>query len=662
MLKKLYNDIAWIGTPLRIALLLLVTVFAYLAFNSWSVPGLYSLEKLAYDWRLIKDKQYAEQDERIVLVVYTPGTLLTTGQRAPVDRTILAEALRNIDAAQPRAIGIDILFDQPQDDDELLKTAFREMKTPTFLGYASLNDTGVYYEHQEFVDAWFDSLKGVVQPANIRLELDRDGVLRRWPDVTTRELPLMPASLSRLDADAESFADYAGPIRFRAPKDPDQPIFIKIPIDALADPATAQAAAKAIAGRYVLIGGDFSQYDKFKTPFSSVTNGSAANDMMTGLEVQAHMLSQALDGERLEVFIPPVVNVLAVFLSLLMGLFLAGLIRNGWLVTIGFVAIVGAYFALAYGLQVQLGDTRNLGVVGWILALVTGYAVMIAVARTAISQRGETATLALYRYLPPDIAEKIVTQPDTLGLQGETRNVYVMFTDLESFTTLCQSVDAQRLARFLNAYLEAVSTVILKHGGTIDKFVGDAVVAFWGAPVAQPDDAERIMRAAIEIKQVTDSYKGQDIGGDHPVGRTRIGIHYGSAIVGNFGGEGRLQYTALGDTMNVAARLEGANKALGTSILISSDAHDQLDGAIACRPMGRVTIRGRSMPVDAYEPVPDLSQQQFTALNADIETALQGDAQATESLKDWVRDNPDDIAMVKFVERLNERRLPASGA
>jgi hypothetical protein len=118
------------------------------------------------------------------------------------------------------------------------------------------------------------------------------------------------------------------------------------------------------------------------------------------------------------------------------------------------------------------------------------------------------------------------------------------------------------IARLLNEYLDKLSAVVLEHGGTLDKFVGDAVVAFWGAPIAYADDGARAVKAAIAMYRAGEEFRRNAPPGVPPIGRTRVGVHFGEAIVGNFGGDGRIQYTALGDAMNTAARLEGANKPL----------------------------------------------------------------------------------------------------
>jgi adenylate cyclase len=250
-------------------------------------------------------------------------------------------------------------------------------------------------------------------------------------------------------------------------------------------------------------------------------------------------------------------------------------------------------------------DTLNLPAFGWAVGWLFAYAAVGSASRTIGAQERAFAQNALGKYLPRDIASEILRDPERLALHGEKREIYCVFTDLEGFTKLSHAVTPETVARLLNNYLDRLSDVVLAYGGTIDKFVGDAVVAFWGAPISRPDDAANAAAAARKMFEEGEAFR-RDMGeGVPPIGKTRVGLHVGDAIVGNFGGEGRIQYTALGDSMNTAARLEAANKQLFSSVLFSREAAERADRDDLI-PLGRITLRGRSQPVDVYEPRPDL--------------------------------------------------------
>jgi adenylate cyclase len=251
------------------------------------------------------------------------------------------------------------------------------------------------------------------------------------------------------------------------------------------------------------------------------------------------------------------------------------------------------------------------------------------------------------------VANAIMRDPTRLALHGTKAEIYALFTDLEGFTKLSHAIEPEMVALLLNRYLEMLCDVVLRHGGTIDKFVGDAVVAFWGAPIARPDDADRAARAAIEMYQAGEEFRHSAPPGVPPIGVTRVGLHRGEAVVGNFGGEGRIQYTALGDSMNLAARLESANKQLKTRALVSETAARGV-GSVPFRPMGRVRVRGRATPIAVFEPVPDLSDADVTRLTALYARFDHGDVHALHELEVFSGAHPDDAAVANLVYRLRE--------
>jgi adenylate cyclase len=283
---------------------------------------------------------------------------------------------------------------------------------------------------------------------------------------------------------------------------------------------------------------------------------------------------------------------------------------------------------------------------GWLLAVIAAS----TTARIVGAEQRRFAQGALGKYLPRDVAQQLLRQPDQLRLHGERREIYALFTDIEGFTSLCQTLDPEIVATMLNEYLEVMCVTILRYGGTIDKFVGDAVVAFWGAPLARPDDADRAVECAVALS-IAGKALMKPVADGKKLGRTRVGLHFGKAIVGNFGGEGRIQYTALGDSMNVAARLEGANKTLKTAVLVSREAAERA-GLAKFRPMGRVRVRGRVAPLEVYEPHGvggSADDPAFTALYARFDG---GDAAALAELQSRAADAPDDVALAYLVKRL----------
>jgi adenylate cyclase len=309
------------------------------------------------------------------------------------------------------------------------------------------------------------------------------------------------------------------------------------------------------------------------------------------------------------------------------------------------------FLVLPFVLQMIGIDTLDLPAFGWLIGWLLSYAAVGSAMRVIGSKQRRFAQNALGKYLPPSVAGEILKNPERLALHGEKREIFAVFTDLEGFTKLSHAIEPEMVATLLNAYLDRLADVVLQHGGTLDKFVGDAVVAFWGAPLSRADDGERAARAAYAMYEAGEAFRRSVPEGVPPVGRTRVGMHFGPAIVGNFGGEDRIQYTAFGDSMNTAARLEGANKALGTKVLISREAAERT-GLDWFRPMGRITLRGRSTPVEIFEPVPQWTGKERDNVSAIIADHHKGDITAVQRLAAMVQKYREDDGLANLLQRL----------
>jgi adenylate cyclase len=627
-------------------LLLIAVAFASL---SWVIPGVGDAERSLYDLRSYLAAPRTDQDPRIQLVVYDDQTLIAARKRSPLDRGLLAKALTNLDALGAKAIGIDILFDQPQDEDDALVAALRAMKTPTFVAYADVagNRDDIVYDQQQYLDAFLKRLAGSnARPTSIRLDFAH-GVTRNWPEISPSLPPVMSRSMLAAAGEAErvaQFADYRGSIRYRLPQAEDRPLFSTLKIDLFADPEIAAAMAEQVRGRYVIFGGDIVDVDRVSTTFTAV-DGLAP----PGLQVHAAMIAQMLDGAAQPRLAPAVIGLLAVLVVLCAGL--TSLLEwKLWRVLPFILAQLALFGGLPFLLQERGVDTFGVPAVGWALGWIIAFAAVSSAARASTAEQRRFAQSALGKYLPRDIAEAIIDKPELLALHGRKENLYILFSDLEGFTQMSHQIEPEMVAKLLNQYLEMLSKVVLDYGGVIDKFVGDAVVAFWGAPVARPDDGRRAALAGYAMWEAGESFRNNQPPGLPRIGKTRVGMHYGEAVVGNFGGERRIQYTALGDAMNTAARLESANKALGSSVMASREFAER-SGLDWWRPMGKVVLRGRARPVELREPLPDFPAEDRDALFASIALLDNDRAAATTSIRSIADRHSSDIALQKLVLR-----------
>jgi adenylate cyclase len=212
---------------------------------------------------------------------------------------------------------------------------------------------------------------------------------------------------------------------------------------------------------------------------------------------------------------------------------------------------------------------------------------------------------AFSRYLAPDVVAALVAQPGRLALGGETREVTVMFADVAGFTTLSEGRDPGEVVSLMNECFEQLTGVIQEQGGTVDKFIGDAVMAFWNAPVAQPDHAARALRAAREllaaVARVNASWASRGL----PALGMRVGIATGPAVVGNVGSHTKFNYTVMGDTVNLASRVEGAAKVYGTASLVTDSTAAAAAGAVPLRELDWLRVKGRGEAVPVYEVLLD---------------------------------------------------------
>ena len=644
---------------------LFVLAALLLARFSWFLPLTGEAERGLYDLRTYLLAEQVEQDGRIALIVYDDQTLINARKRSPLDRGLLAEALRNLDAMGVKAIGIDILFDQPQDEDDELIATLRGMKTPTFVAYTRAETTAndIVYEQQAFLDEFVARLEGGgAAPAAIVLD-NNFGVTRNWP----RHDPGMPPTLSRAmlaagGDEGRTMPGYEGAIRYRLPAFADQPVFSSLPIDTFTIAELVPALKPAIEGRYVLIGGDIVDFDRVETPITSwipVSEDAGRNDFLPpGIEIHATMIAQMLDGARLPRPLPIALwgfAILVVGAGALTGLVELRSLRIYPLLALQTAALLGGPFLI----HAQGIDTYGLPAAGWVLGWIVAFSAVTSAARAAGAVQRRFAQGALGKYLPRRIAEEIIEHPELLSLHGEKKEIFVLFSDLEGFTKMSHALEPETVATLLNRYLETLSQVVLDHGGVIDKFVGDAVVAFWGAPIAMSDDGARAARAGYAMWQAGEAFRESVDPGLPPIGKTRVGLHFGEAVVGNFGGENRIQYTALGDSMNTAARLESANKALDSGVMASREFAER-SGLDWWRPMGRVVLRGRSRPVDLFEPAPGFPQEDRTVLYQATILLDSDPDQAIALIAELVERYPRDAALANLLRR--SRALPASKA
>jgi adenylate cyclase len=348
----------------------------------------------------------------------------------------------------------------------------------------------------------------------------------------------------------------------------------------------------ALAGRIVLIGSSAPESGGIRvTPTSPAT---------PSVRIQAEAIEAILRGNAPSRpawadYAEPVGAALLGLVCLL----LAARLRPApaaFLALLACLAWIGAAAAAVPGLAVLLDP------VGPPLVAIVTFA-LAALFRFARDEwRARLLRLSFEQHLAPEVVRRIAADPAALRLRGEMREITALFTDIEGFTSMTERAEPADLVALLDAYFDVATRIVTDHGGMIDKIVGDAIHAIFNAPFALEDHPQRAVASALALLEAAEEVRRSPLGQRLRLGRTRIGIETGPAIVGDVGGSRKLDYTAHGNAINAAARLEAANKDLGSAICIGPGAAAQLDPT-TLRQIGTLTLRGQSGAIDVYTPV-----------------------------------------------------------
>ena len=321
---------------------------------------------------------------------------------------------------------------------------------------------------------------------------------------------------------------------------------------------------------------------------------------MPGVQAHAIALDQMLSGRHL---LRPAWALNAEALALLMGTLVVGLAALKasfkWSALLAFCVLTliggGAWFA--FDSKGLLLDTINPG-----LAILLIFGLASSVHHFASEREQRWIRQAFSRYVSPNRVAHLMAHPEQLQLGGKRQDCSFVFTDMADFTNMIEHSDPAALVTCVNDYLESMLEIVFRHEGTLDRIMGDALVVMFSAPVAQLDYRQRAMQCALDMHAFSAAYSDRIQAQGMAWGRTRIGVHCGEVIVGNFGGKTLFDYRAMGDPVNTAARLESVNKHLGTQVCVSQAIVDGCPG-LKARMVGRLMLKGKSQWLQAYEPM-----------------------------------------------------------
>jgi adenylate cyclase len=563
------------------------------------------LANLSYDLLHLLRNRHVPADEAVVVYLDEKSHLeLNQPQNAPWDRALHAQMLERLTAAGVKAIAMDIVFSDPARDateaDQKLADAMRR--------------SGRVIIAADYVPI-AEGNKAFVMPIEIlRTNAAAIGSAEMEPsrDLIVRSM----APNEQLESLSWATAMFAGAPRLknvnpeRFVRDPYGKPLVWVHYYGRPNYLPHVSYSEVLAGqhdamlkdKFVFVGARMitkfagERKDEYRNPYSFWITSRKEVPFIAGVEIQTTMFLNLLRGDWLR-RLPVSIELWAI---LLIG-FAAGFglmrLRPG-------VAIAAALIALLLVAVVS----RELFVhkliwFPWLIPCVQiGLALICAVAVNAIRLYVENKLFvqSLEMYLSPKLVKKFAGDKDRKLLKpgAEKQTLTILFSDIENFTSISEGMDSDELAKMMNEYFQgAVSQCIHVTDGTVVKYIGDAIFAFWNAPELQSDHAARACEAALRFRdQSRKEFHGRKL-------FTRIGVHTGVANVGNFGSETRVDYTAIGESINLASRMEGLNKHLGTEVLITAETKAEIGNQFITRYLGKFQLKGFERSVEVYELV-----------------------------------------------------------
>jgi adenylate cyclase len=513
----------------------------------------------------------------------------------PWPRRLHAELVRRLVAGRARLIIFDVIFADATnpEDDKLLADAFREAGN-VLLGTTFEVTKDPRFSRRILITPHKSFQRVVKQKGLCIVNPDADGVVRRFR-LSSGGRETIPLVAFRLIRPNTSFSPHlTGLINYAGPARSIDTVSYYQVIDAERPLPTSR-----IRGRIVLVGHMLeasatpqSKADAFYTPFFA-----RGGQLMSGVEIQGNILNTLLDGswgrelslwERLALL---VVIILLASLTLIRLKPLSGMMVTAASLFLIAVISFGLFYFMRFWFPPFLLST----------GLVMVYSGNVLSHYFVEAREKRWIRQAFGRYVSPSVVEVITTHPERLELGGEELETTVLFADLEGFTQLSETMPPQTLIGLLNDYFTPMTQIIMSYRGTLDKYIGDALMALWGAPVPLPDHALRACWAALEMQQTMAELQADWQAQGLPPLVARLGLHTGPVVAGNVGSRERFNYTVLGDTVNLASRLEGVNKVYGTRIILSEETSQRVKDRLLVRELDLVQVKGRAQPVRIYE-------------------------------------------------------------
>jgi adenylate cyclase len=603
------------SSRLLLRALAIAIVSTLLAWGVMHIRAARDIEEMTFDIRVLAFAPETHASDKVVMVWLDEETMRALPYRSPIPRDFLAKLHLKILKAEPWLVAYDIFFKDPSfpNADREFIDALEEGAAYAIVPRRS--DGKVDMPLPEFNEALtgvgladlpFNPFDATVRKARFSFDTDR-GPMDSYAAMIFRGASGIDAATSiREQAKAPGF----GPIS-ATPYVGDDDVYIRFagPPGMIGGERNAFKIYSAklvekglvpeawLKDKIVLVGASYEDLkDAFLTPYYARVTDYAR---MTGTEIHANIVSSLLTNQFYFVLRPWQAVAWTFMMALVISI--AVVLVSPWRSAVVFVLTIAASMAAAVW-AFRSGATV-FPVVSPIAGGLISFGTGLGWRALAEGRQKRFIKGVFARYVPAAVVERMTENPALLKLGGETRTVTSLFTDIASFTSISERMDPETLVKFLNDYLGRMNEVLFRNGATLDKYEGDAIIAFFNAPLDVAEHELAAARSALGIKrasrEISEGWREQ-------CGReivTRAGINTGKAVVGNMGSEGRFDYTAIGDTINLASRLEGANKFFDTVIMASEATVAKIDLDVIVRPLDRVRVKGKAEPITLYEIV-----------------------------------------------------------
>ncbi|MEK7120487.1 MAG: adenylate/guanylate cyclase domain-containing protein [Patescibacteria group bacterium] len=531
---------------------------------------------------IIEDQLFAKQplDSQILIVAIDDASIGKYGQW-PWPRALFASFFEKLKEAPPRSVALDVMFSEKsrlgEADDMALEETFLNIPYKLIMPVEIRSQKEIITPLAQYLK------KPNVYLGHVNLILDNDGVVRKYKPIQKyagKEYYSF-GLVSFIEKLPQEYSDEDIRIVYATKPGAIRRISFK---DAL------ERENSFFKDKIIFVGATAPDlHDEQQTPVSK-------GKLMSGVEIQANIANAVLSNLSLT-SIPLLYSYILFFILALLSSLTFNYLKNIRFIFIAnfvLVILLSIFGVMLFENGLAINFIHSLGTI--ILTFLLSFAYRYAV----LDKEKREVRKIFEKYVSPQVLQKIMENPEKVALGGEEKKVTVLFSDIRGFTTLSEATEPGELVGILNEYFTEMTNEVLKYGGVLDKYIGDAVMAFWGAPLEDVNQEDNAVLAGIGMIKALKKFNKTLVARGKPEIKNGVGIYSGRAIVGNVGSKDRFDYTVIGDTVNTASRLESATKEFGVSIIIGEPTYKSLKNKLSARKLGTTKVKGKIEELHIY--------------------------------------------------------------